>query len=556
MSCYKLKMKIMKKYVWLLLALCLPMGFVACSDSDDEPLKPVVKPDDSQEEEEEEKEETSKAYQNEEAYVNFFSFNMMSDIYLWKKEIADALKSWQLLEDPIEAVAKYRYKNRFGEDVDKWTMATDDYQGMVGGTDGEETGTYGCTYKFYLKEAGSDAIVAFVAYTYTDSPAEKAGLKRGDVVLTIDGKPLDKSNYTGLYYNPSVQLGVGHYKGNGVYSDVEKTVQMSAVSMYENPVLMTKVFDCDGKKVGYLHYTSFTFESSLALYEACKQLKAEGISELILDLRYNGGGYVFTENVLASMLAPQDVVGSKAILSTEVWNDDYMEAFKEQGEDLNTYFTTEFKQTHNGKIYDINTADANLNLTKIYALVGEGTASASESVLVCLMPYMEIDVIGTRTHGKYCTGIMWSGEEWYQGVEDNYKENGMNFAKEVPEYADWKKYMTNWGIYIMINMYADKDGNNPCMPSGIKPDVEAVDMIEEIYPLGDEREAMLHLALQRAGKTDLEARTESRSAVSMMPDKEIRLRRHVLEGRRIETRGEVKMPLGINNFGKKIAGTK
>jgi hypothetical protein len=169
---------------------------------------------------------------------------------------------------------------------------------------------------------------------------------------------------------------------------------------------------------------------------------------------------------------------------------------------------------------------------------------------------MDIEVIGTRTHGKYCTGIMWSGEEWYQGVEDNYKENGMNFAKEVPEYADWKKYMNNWGIYIMISMYADKDGKNPCMPSGIKPDVEAVDMIEEIYPLGDEREAMLHLALQRAGKTDLEPRPESRSAVSMMPDKEIRLRRHVLEGRRIETRGEVKMPLGINNFGKKIAGTK
>ena len=539
--------KNMKRYAWMLLALCLPMGFAACSDGGEEPLTPVVKPDGSQQEEDV---DAVQAYQDEKAYANFFAYNVMNDVYLWKKEISEAFTVWQIQEDPIQAVAKYRYKNPQGEDIDKWTMATREYEEMVGGTDGEATGTYGCTYDFYLKEEGSDDIVAFVAFTHPDSPARQAGLERGDVVLTIDGKPLDKSNYTGLYYNPTVQLGVGRYKGDGVYSDVEKNVQMTAVSMYEDPIVATRVFESDGKKVGYLAYTSFTFESSLGLYEACKEFKAQGVTELVLDLRYNGGGYVFTENVLASMLAPQAVVDAKEVLSTEVWNDDYMAAFEQEGEDLNTYFATRFKQQHNDKVYDINTADANMGLTKIYALVGEGTASASESILVCLMPYMDIEIIGTPTHGKYCTGYMLDGTDWYQNVEDGYKANGRDFGKEIPEFADWKKYMDNWGIYVMISMYADRDGNNPCMPDGLQPDVEAYDRVEEPYPLGDEREAMLNTALQRAGITGLEVRAASRSLAQCQQGEAIHVRRSVLEGRRIETRGLIKIPSGVHNLGQ------
>ena len=303
--------KMLKKFVWLWLALLLPLGFVACSD-DDEPLNPVTPP---------QEEEGSKAYQDEMAYANFFAYNVMSDVYLWKQEIASALNSWLILADPVKAVEKARYKEA-GEDVDKWTMMTSSYTEMVGGTDGISSGTYGCNYKFYLKEDNSDKVVAFVTYTYPGSPAEKAGLQRGDVVLEINGKPLDRNNYTDLYYSSSMTVGIGYIQEDGTYSDVEKTAGMTAVSMYEDPVLLSKVFDCGGKKVGYLAYTSFTFESSLALYDVCKKFKAEGISELILDLRYNGGGYVFTEEVLASMLAPEAEVKNKSVFETEMWNDD------------------------------------------------------------------------------------------------------------------------------------------------------------------------------------------------------------------------------------------
>ena len=81
--------------------------------------------------------------------------------------------------------------------------------------------------------------------------------------------------------------------------------------MYENPIICDSVYEFNGKKVGYLAYTGFDLKSINPLIEIGKKFKAEGIEELVLDLRYNGGGYVITENVLASMFAPQEAVSSK-----------------------------------------------------------------------------------------------------------------------------------------------------------------------------------------------------------------------------------------------------
>lgn len=525
-----MNMNILKKYAWLLMAILLPVGFVACSDSD-EPLNPVEPP------QQEEEEEQVDAYQDEEAYANFFAYNVMSDVYLWSQDITDALKAWTVTGDPIKAVANARYKDESGEDIDKWTVMTGAYTEMVGGTDGVSAGTYGLGVQLYRKEEGSDLVVAFVTYTHPGSPAEKAGLMRGDVILEVDGIPLDVNNYyDALFATSSMQAGVGRFVDK-TYTPVEKTVSMQAEAMYEEPVLMTKVFDCGGKKVGYLAYQSFTFESSLTLYEECKKFREEGISELILDLRYNGGGYVFTESVLASMLAPEAEVKNKSVFETEVWNDFYMAYYKEKGTDLNTYFTSKFSQKHNDKNYDIDTSDANLGLTRIYALVTGNSASASEAILVGLLPYMDIEIIGEKTHGKYCAGIMWKGEEWYQEVVDNYQSNNLNFAKEYPQFADWKKYIADWGIYVMISMYADKNGENPCMPDGLTPDVVAYDMIEEPYPLGDEREAMLNMALQRAGMPDLEPHpsTVSRSVSALPMGESVFSKKSPLDGKRIYT---------------------
>ena len=516
-----------KKYVWMLVALMFPLGFVACSDSE-ELMEPEVPPQQGNQDD-----GKTEAYQDEKAYANFFAYNAMTTYYLWYKEIESAFKSWKVFGDPIEAVQNARYKEN-GKDVDRWTMMTDAYTEMVSGSDGVATGTYGWGIKG-INYVNYKTICAYVTYTHPGSPAEKAGLQRGDMILQINGKNITDENYYDLYDSSSIELGLGTFK-DGAFALTGKTIKMDAVDMEEDPILVTKVFKCGSKKVGYLHYTSFTFDSSLGLYEVCKQFKAEGISELILDLRYNGGGYVFTEEVLASMLAPEAEVKKGSVFETQVYNDILTASFKKQGRDLNSYFTTGFKQTHNNKNYDFKTTDANLGLSKIYALVSGSSASASEAILVGLLPYMNIEIIGEQTHGKYCTGIMMKGEEWYQDIVDAFKEDKQNFAVKYPEFADWKKYIADWGIYVMIGRYADKNGENSCMPDGLTPDVEAEDLYEEAYPLGDEREALLHVALQKAGKTDLEPRLESRSvAIALPTGEQLPGKKNFLDGKLIYT---------------------
>lgn len=421
-------------------------------------------------------------------YVNYFGYNVMSLYYLWDKEIDAGLGSWKYTDDPIKKVSSVRYKDSDGKDIDRWTEMTDKFSELNSSMQGTNT-TYGADIEIYYYDSTSDLICAVVRFVYAGSPAEKAGLKRGDVITSVNGQTLRKNNYYNLVVNDfiySASCTIGLESG--------KSIKMNAVTMYEDPVLLSKTFGCNGKKVGYLLYTSFTPDSGTKLIEICKKFKAEGVSELILDLRYNGGGYVMTEFTLASMLAPAADVKASSVYEKEIYNAGLTEYYQQQGISTDRVFSSEFEDTMDGKSYKYSTADANIGINKIYALVSSGTASASESLLVGLKPYMDIVIIGEQTHGKYCSGILYSAHDWYEDYKDtlsnDFYTNGITYSKD-------------WGMYLMISRYADKNGETPCMPDGFKPDVEIADRPFETYPLGDDREALLREALKLAGKTDL-----------------------------------------------------
>ena len=424
-------------------------------------------------------------------YVNTFAWNVMNSYYLWRDEIMTQLEKWEEWEEPIQKVADIRYKDAAGKDIDRWTMVTDDYSAFQGDVSGH-TRTLGMDFVLYYADQTQKRICAVVTYTYAGSPAEEAGLRRGDVIQTIDGKEMTPDNYQrlvrdGLLGGGTVKLGLK----NG------KTVTMTAVDMYENPIQAIRILENGaGKKVGYLHYTSFTLDSCDELTDVFRNFVAEGIDDLVLDLRYNGGGYVITEEVLASMLVPVKEIEAESVFSQRIYNPALAKELKEEPSRFKTGFVF-----HNGESMQvITTAGANPDLPRLFVLVTGSSASASEALVCCLRPYMNVILIGEQTSGKYCAGFMMEAKDWYDDVKESLG---------AEEYDTALPYVDNWGMYVMYARYADCNGVTLSMPDGIAPDVVAEDDPLDGFPLGNPQESMLSVALRL-----IDGRTRAAEAAS------------------------------------------
>lgn len=538
-----------KKYIGMLLALLLPTGFVACSDDDAPQREPeVITPTDKEEEDT----ASPQYYTQAEPYINQFCYDQMSYYYLWWKDI-DAT-NWYLDADPIKKIESIRYEE------DRWSMAIENIKPYTEPST-TTSGTYGYDFQPYWADESQKNIVAVVTMVYPGSPAEEAGLKRGSVILQIDGKNIRNTSedYRTLQSSASVKLTVAFSMDE---FDAPRQVSMTSVDMYLDPVLYEKVFACGDKKVGYVFFNDFSMECNERLIQVARKFKAEGVSELVLDLRYNGGGYVVTEELLASLLAPEANVKAGDLYQTAVYNGTGyykdMEAYY-GAEFSNTYFTTKHEWEYRDKKYAYDTSDANIGLTKIYGLVSGGTASASEAILVSMMPFVDVEIIGTQTEGKHCSGVMFEAVDYYQDYEDFMeklkKEDKAKYNELVDKfwkyYSGWKNYVGDWGVYLMLSTYADKDGNNPCRPDGLTPDVEIADEPRAPYPLGDDREALLREALTRAGYQDFTPLPEA-SSRALQTDVTGRPLRLAPEGRRILLKPE----LPNNRFSVRALGVE
>lgn len=406
--------------------------------------------------------------------VDYFAIDVLETYYVWsdepgmKEQIENYLNP-DTCDHPQQTILLARHKD------DRWTQLIPNLSEELESLQGVET-TLGMHTTPYLL-GNSEKVFIVVNAVYDNSPASDANIKRGDIFTKMNGKTLTKFNYQKFYdISTSVQLEFGVITEDNYLESSGNTVELTPIKMYEDPVVATNVFDIDGKKVGYLAYMSFT-QDTTSLFSACNEFKQAGISELILDLRYNGGGLVSTLNAFASILAPENVVANEEIFERSIYNKILSEIFKDDVEKFQPKYLPN-----------------NLNLKKIYALVTKYTASASESLLVGLKPFMDIEIIGQQTHGKYCTGNFLKPENVYK--------------KEY--YNKYKKYYGDWGIYVMINTFGDKDGRNDSRPNGFIPDYEVKDDQFDGYQLGDINETMLSKALELAGmKYPNEAKTRS-----------------------------------------------
>lgn len=406
-----------------------------------------------------------------------FVYDYTSEAYLWRDRISSSI-DYRSASSPEELFEMMRYR-----ELDKWSYVSDNSQQEMEGFQGVST-TFGYSLAFGTFTNKPDVYFAVVMFVYDGSPAKSAGLERGDIILTLGGENLTKENYMQLYYAPSVKIGLGDYTEEGI-KDSGKTLSLTAVKMYEDPVVTTKILDVNGTKVGYLFYAGYYEESHGRLADVFADFEAEGVSELILDLRYNPGGNAQTPPYLASFIAPENVVKNRSVFLTQTWNDLYMKYFKQKGEDMNTYF--------------VPGISANLNLKRVFVLTTGSTASASEATISGLMPYMDVIKIGSATYGKYCGAALLMPTD----------SNG-NRDSEIG----------NWLLSLVVYKFVNAEGFTE-FKNGIAPDYNVEDggLLRGI-PLGDESDPMVAKALSIIGGTTSAVPSDVHSAdgIRMLPE--------------------------------------
>lgn len=232
---------------------------------------------------------------------------------------------------------------------------------------------------------------------FPESEAATNGIQRGNMISQIDGDKLTADNYAGYYYrllqpeeSQSVTLTLDTLL-NGTLQEYRQVTIKSPAS-YCNPVVMTKVINSANHKIGYLVYNSFDASFDQELYNTFVDFKSQGITDLILDLRYNRGGRTTTANLMATCIAGEPC--KDKIFSSMRYNNGRMDKRKGKFHDE--------KFVYPG-YSELGTTITNgcLGLNHIYIIATGRTASASELIINSLRGIdIEVTIIGQQTEGK------------------------------------------------------------------------------------------------------------------------------------------------------------
>jgi carboxyl-terminal processing protease len=264
----------------------------------------------------------------------------------------------------------------------------------------------------------ANAFALFATAVYQNSPAFKAGMVRSDRITKINGRTIGANFSTDVdfintaFAATTISLeGTKYVNGvaNGTFS-----VNLTKAVYKSSPVYAAKVFTAGSKKIGYLAYARFsTLANSQADFDAAfATFAAGGVTDLIVDLRYNGGGYINTAQYLINQIAPSTANGS--MMFAEYYNTMMQNGQASILKNQPLLDANDKLQFQNGKMVtyaDISYSVANntekfvkagplTNITNIVFIVSGGTASASELVINSLKPYMNVKLVGTKSYGK------------------------------------------------------------------------------------------------------------------------------------------------------------
>ena len=348
--------------------------------------------------------ETSTITTDADLEINDFIWKGLNQYYYWQESV-DSLADSQTNNaaayakflgntvDPSDFFANLKHPD------DRFSWIDEDYVNLENQLAGISASN---GMKFLVSRQCDDCngLVAFVTFVLPESDAAAKGIERGDFITTINGTSLNVNNYRDLLYGDALSytVGLANYDPTEESFDLTgKTITLDKVENFqEDPIHKNLVLDVGGQKVGYLMYNQFLNEFDDQLIQTFSDFATEGITDLVLDLRYNGGGSVRTCVYLASMITGQF---TDEIFAQQIWNSKllaYFEALNSNSNDsddseLNNYFTS----TNSEGV----TLPA-LNLNTVYIIATNRSASASELLINGLAPHINVVLIGNTTYGK------------------------------------------------------------------------------------------------------------------------------------------------------------
>lgn len=327
-------------------------------------------------------------YTSTEDKVKDSAWNIAKDIYLWNSKLP-AVLNIRPLKDPdgvMQAIRPYSLEPGFSEPVDRWSFALKKSEW--------DKLSLGISADIGLGIFFRSQNDLRVSYVEPASPAFAAGVERGwrimainqDENISTDNAAVSRIS-NAIFNSKSAEITFQRPDGSVV------TVTLTATSYQEEPILLDTVYNNGLNKTGYFVFNSFLGDINNIkgrIGSLFNKFSDAGIQDLIVDLRYNGGGYVELQNDLANYLAPS--AANKDIMLKEVFNNNYR----------NLYDTT------------INyLKKGSLNLHRIFFIISKNTASASELLINSLKPYLEVKLIGRPSNGKPVGFFNIGVGDWY-----------------------------------------------------------------------------------------------------------------------------------------------
>ncbi|HET9624864.1 MAG TPA: S41 family peptidase [Kofleriaceae bacterium] len=323
------------------------------------------------------------------------------DLYLWYNEVpannpldyGNPLDYFDVLRTPVATTSGApKDKFHFTYDTTIWENLSD------AGTEA----SYGINWALVAPAPPRKLLVAFVD---PGSPGDSAGFKRGTEVVTIDGVDVQNGADTDKLNNGISPASVGEshtfvIKDPGATTTHTVTVASAAIDVNPVPAQDVKLLGLPqpDDKIGYLLFTDHVATAEKGLLDAITQLKAAGATDLILDIRYNGGGFLDIASQLAYMIAGPDAAGKT--FEKETFNDKHPTTDPVTGQPLvpTTFPTATFGFSTTAGT-PLPTLD--LPIKRVFVLTTADTCSASEAVMNGLAGVgVEVIQIGDTTCGK------------------------------------------------------------------------------------------------------------------------------------------------------------